>query len=91
MPVLGELDIAMLQNCQAARDYLNDWERDFIESISIKVGDSRKIDLSNKQIWALQRTWKKLPATCQNLQWRENHRDIPDLRRHKELDNDLPF
>lgn len=91
MPVLRVIDIAMLQNCQAARDYLNDWERGFIESISIKVGDSQEAELSDKQIWTLQRIWKNLPASSQNLQWRENHRDIPDLRRHEELDKDIPF
>lgn len=91
MPVLGETGIAMLQNCQAAHDYLNDWEHGFIESISLKSRDDRVVEISDKQIWALQRIWKKLPAYLQNLQWRENHRDIPDLRRHEELDNDDPF
>lgn len=78
MPVLGDIDIAMLQNCQAASDYLNEWEHGFIESISIQAGDSQKVDLSAKQLWALQRIWRKLPASCQNLQWRENHRVISD-------------
>ena len=91
MPFLGEIGIAMLQNCQTARDYLNDWEHGFIESISLKSKDDSLVEISDKQMCALQRIWKKLPASLQNLQWRENHRDIPDLRRNEELDKDISF
>jgi len=81
---------AMLQNCQAAWEYLNTWERDFIESISLKTGPSTKLSLTERQTSALIRAWNNLPGHKKALTWRPDD-DTPDVRRHEELDNDLPF
>lgn len=81
---------AMLQNCQAAWEYLNAWEREFIESISLRAGTRTELPLSEKQASALIRTWNNLPAHKKDLTWRPSA-DTPDLRRPAELDNDIPF
>lgn len=94
MPVLGPTGIAMLQNCQAAADYLNDWERGFIESISLKSGVFAEVAFSEKQISALIRIWKKLPASLQNLAWKPDDADDAENRKailQTILDKGIPF
>jgi len=88
--VFPESLCAMLQNCQAAWEYLNSWEREFIESISLKTGPSTQLSLTAKQTIALMRTWNNLPAHKKDPTWRPDD-EISDLRRHEELDKDIPF
>lgn len=72
----------MLANCQAARESLTPWEFEFIQSVSLQVGDKPSPTLTDKQIYALLRIWKKLPASAQ---------DLTPIDENKPLDSDMPF
>lgn len=81
----------LLQNCQAAWEYLNAWEREFIESISLRSGPNTMVILTERQRQTLLRTWWKLPPKKRNLSWEpdDDGNSPPGFRR--KFDNDRPF